>query len=152
MKFIHVKYYIYFFSLLLSSSAFSTETKSGDWEVSCKETCVIGQAVTSTNGSLKFGLTITQVKGAAVPIAQINTPLGLYLPRGLGIQVSDKKMDIPFITCLPTGCKAIFKVTDALVAKLNKSNLLQMRFYTQSKTPQIINISLNGFEDAIKQL
>lgn len=138
--------------LLTAISVSTAQAKQdiiGAWEVQCKESCIIGQGVANgNNGGSKFGITISQIKSSNLPVAQINTPLGLYIPQGLGLEIGEFKQAIPFITCLPNGCKSIIELNEKIVSQLYKQSKLNLRFYTADSKQKQISFSLNGFKKA----
>lgn len=143
--------------LLLWVASFQSnaeQSKSGAWEIQCSDTCLIGQGIIKNEGNnqSKFGITISNSATANAPVAQINTPLGLYLPKGLGIEIGKLKKAIPLITCVPNGCKAILKLNDDIVEQLNKNKALNVRFYTADSQQKQVSFALAGFKEAFSHV
>ncbi len=137
--------------LSFNSIASSAEqARFGDWEVTCIENnCRLAQGLKNPdNPGIVFGLLIVNIKGSDVPVAQLNFPLGIYLPASIGILVAEEKVEIPMTTCLPKGCIALLPLNDSLIKAMQTQPEFNVRFYVNEKTPREISFSLKGFSEA----
>jgi invasion protein IalB len=89
------------------------KAKYGDWDMRCDtppgaqtQQCVIMQFVTAEDRD-NVGLSVVVMKTAdkQARILRVLAPLGVLLPRGLGLQIDETDMGTTgFIRCLPNGC------------------------------------------------
>ena len=137
-----------------SANAESKQALYGDWELSCNtDSCVIGQGLSTKKGDLLYGVRIAKTNTSSTVTVQLNLPLGLYLPPGVGVKVSDHTRSFPMTTCLPKGCIANFPMDDQLAEKLKTDDNLIARFYlSDGEQPREVSFSLNGFSEAYEAL
>jgi invasion protein IalB len=145
------------FGLLLSAfhqptQAATTETFD-DWKLTCEKICVLAQGLENPNNpGVLYGIQISKIESSVHTILQLNFPLGIYLPAGIGIIAGDYKQELPMTVCLPSGCRAILNLNDKLLAAINKNEKLHVRFYVSDKKPAEISFSTKGFERGYKKL
>ncbi len=81
------------------------------------------------------------------------TPLGSILPPGVGINVDEKeKFGGPYAFCIPMGCQAEIKLTDAQVKALKSGKSMEILFRMMGQGVVKIPIDLKGFSAAVNSL
>ena len=81
------------------------------------------------------------------------TPLGSILPPGVGINVDEKeKFGGPYAFCIPMGCQAEIKLTDAQVKALKGGKSMEVLFRLMGQGVVKIPIDLKGFSAALNSL
>lgn len=139
----------------LSFGVFADQAKSeihGNWKLTCENRCVISQGLKASDSNVLYGITVSRLQEGDAMVAQINLPLGVYLPQGIGLKVGKVRHESPVTTCLPKGCVAIIKLDRETLDALKKESDLGLRFYLTEKRPKEITFSLRGFDDAYKAL
>ena len=126
----------------------------GDWELRCdtppgaqSEQCVVMQFVTAEDRD-NVGLTVIALKTAdrQAQILRVLAPLGVLLPRGLGLRIDNEDMgSAGFVRCLPNGCVAEVIMDDALIAKLSSGETATFVIFQTPEEGIGIPISLKGF-------
>ena len=157
---------ILFLSLLLAvpGLAFAQgEVKSthGDWQQRCDtppgaqgQQCVIMQFVTAEDRE-NVGLTVIALKTAdqQARILRVLAPLGVLLPRGLGLRIDDADMGTAgFVRCLPNGCVAEVIMDENLIAKLRTGAQAMFIIFQTPEEGIGIPISLTGFGEGFDAL
>lgn len=133
----------------------------GDWEMRCdqpagaqSEQCVVMQFVTAEDRE-NVGLAVIALKTAdgRVRLLRVLAPLGVLLPRGLGIQVDDVDLGMAsFVRCLPNGCVAEINMDDSLLGKLKSGAKATFVIFQTPEEGIGIPISLKGFEEGFDAL
>ena len=133
----------------------------GDWELRCdtppgaqSEQCVVMQFVTAEDRE-NVGLTVIALKTAdrQAQILRILAPLGVLLPRGLGLRIDDEDMgSAGFVRCLPNGCVAEVIMDAALIAKLSGGTTATFVIFQTPEEGIGIPISLKGFGEGYEAL
>ena len=100
------------------------KSKHGDWDLRCdtppgaqNQQCVIMQFVTAQDRE-NVGLSVVVMKTAdkQARILRVLAPLGVLLPRGLGLRIDNTDMGTTgFIRCLPNGCVSEVLMDDTLI-------------------------------------
>ena len=108
------------------------KSKHGDWDLRCdtpagakNQQCVIMQFVTAQDRE-NVGLSVVVMKTAdkQARILRVLAPLGVLLPRGLGLRIDNTDMGTTgFIRCLPNGCVSEVLMDDTLIQQLRKGNI-----------------------------
>ena len=118
-----------FLLLIPAQAAAQGEVKSkhGDWDLRCDtpagsttQQCVIMQFVTAQDRE-NVGLSVVVMKTAdkQARILRVLAPLGVLLPRGLGLRIDNTDMGTTgFIRCLPNGCVSEVLMDDQLIQQL----------------------------------
>lgn len=133
----------------------------GDWLVKCgkpagsKESiCWVEQKVTSEDRP-NVGLTVTYLnptKGDEGTL-QIQAPLGVILPRHLGLKVDGKDVgNVPFLRCFASGCLARAQVPTELLKTLRNGKTAVFIIFDTPEAGIGIPISLKGLSPAIDAL
>ena len=125
-----------------------------NWELRCDtppgaqaEQCVVMQYVTAEDRE-NVGLTVIALKTAdkQARILRILAPLGVLLPRGLGLRIDDKDMgSAGFIRCLPNGCIAEVIMDETLISSLTTGKEATFIIFQTPEEGIGIPISLAGF-------
>ena len=133
----------------------------GDWELRCdtppgaqSEQCVVMQFVTAEDRD-NVGLTVIALKTAdgQAQILRILAPLGVLLPRGLGLRVDNDDMgSAGFVRCLPNGCVAEVIMDETLIAKLSGGETATFVIFQTPEEGIGIPISLKGFGEGYEAL
>lgn len=133
----------------------------GDWEVRCdtppgaaSEQCVAMQFVTAADRD-NVGLTVIVLKTAdrQARILRVLAPLGVLLPRGLGLDIDQESMGTAgFVRCLPNGCVAEVIMDDTLVEKMKTGKTATFVIFQTPEEGIGIPISLNGFGEGYDSL
>jgi len=144
----------------LPAAAQQERTKSthDDWLVKCgqpagasQEICWVEQKVTSQDRP-NVGLTVIYrpAKKGEEGTLQIQAPLGVILPSGLGLKIDGKNAgNVPFLRCVKSGCMAIAQIPDDL---LNQFKAGKTAIFIVFDTPEAgigIPIALKGFSGAL---
>lgn len=133
----------------------------GFWDVKCgkppgskREICWIEQKVTSEDRPT-VGLTVTffQTPNGKDRTLQVQAPLGIVLPRGLGLSVDGKDVgNVPFWRCFKAGCLARAEVPAQLYDQLRKGKTAIFIIFDTPEAGIGIPISLSGFSKALANL
>ena len=145
---------------VLPAAAQQERTKSthDDWDVKCgqpagasQEICWAEQKVTSEDRP-NVGLTVIYRPGKKDEegMLQIQAPLGIILPRGLGLKIDGKDMgNVPFLRCLKNGCWAQAEVPDDQLNELKTGSTAVFIIFDTPEAGIGIPISLKGFSSAL---
>lgn len=137
------------------------KSKHGDWDLRCdtpagaqNQQCVIMQFVTAQDRE-NVGLSVVVMKTAdkQARILRVLAPLGVLLPRGLGLRIDNTDMGTTgFIRCLPNGCVSEVLMDDTLIQQLRTG---QQAMFIIFQTPEEgigVPISLAGFGEGFDAL
>jgi len=138
-------------SLFSASSAAVEQKLYDDWALNCQQSCYIYQGMQSKSQNTIFSLQVSKVSDNTMAM-QLNFPLGIYIPAGIGIAVGDFKKNIPLTTCLPKGCHALVVLNDEIQKQLKANNKINVRFFTAQSQEKEISFSLKGFQDAFNAM
>lgn len=134
----------------------------GAWQLYCRtppgareEKCAIVQRVTDEERP-NVGLNVQLFKsiGDNANMMRVVAPLGIFLPRGLGIKVDGEDVgNAKYVKCArTTGCIAEFELQDEVVTKFQSGeNALLIIFPTVDEGIGI-PVSLEGFTKAFETL
>lgn len=144
-------------ALLLPAHALAqgqVKAKYGDWDMRCdtppgaqSQQCVIMQFVTAQDRE-NVGLSVVVMKTADKQsrILRVLAPLGVLLPRGLGLRIDDTDMGTTgFIRCLPNGCVSEVLMDDSLIQQLRKGKQAMFIIFQTPEEGIGVPISLEGF-------
>ncbi len=151
-------------TLLSATGAFAqgaVKSTHGVWEVRCdtppgshNEQCVVMQFVTAEDRE-NVGLTVIVLKTADQQsrILRVLAPLGVLLPRGLGLRIDDKDLgSAGFVRCLPNGCVAEVIMDDTLIEQMSTGETATFIIFQTPEEGIGIPISLNGFGSGYRAL
>jgi len=150
--------------LLLPVHAFAqgeVKAKYGDWDLRCdtppgaqNQQCFIMQFVTAADRE-NVGLSVIVMKTADKQsrILRLLAPLGVLLPRGLGLRIDDTDMGTTgFIRCLPNGCLSEVLMDESLIAALRKGKQAMFIIFQTPEEGIGVPISLDGFSEGFDAL
>jgi invasion protein IalB len=133
----------------------------GDWQVVCKapppgaknEICAAVQSVTAEDRA-NVGLTVYFQKFSdGTRVLRVFAPVGVLLPRGLGLKIDDKDIgNAPFLRCHSFACYAQVVAEDGLIGQLRSGKTAVFIIFQTEEAGIGIPISLAGFDKAIAAL
>lgn len=139
----------------------TVKSKYGDWEMRCdtpagaqNQQCVVMQFVTAEDRD-NVGLSVVVMKTAdnQARILRVLAPLGVLLPRGLGLRIDDKDLGTTgFIRCLPNGCVSEVLMDDNLIEQLRSGKQAMFVIFQTPEEGIGVPISLQGFGDGFDAL
>ena len=137
------------------------KAKYGDWDLRCdtpdgaqNQQCVIMQFVTAEDRE-NVGLSVVVMKTAdkQARILRVLAPLGVLLPRGLGLRIDETDMGTTgFIRCLPNGCVSEVLMDDTLVEQLRSGGQAMFIIFQTPEEGIGVPISLSGFGEGFDSL
>ena len=137
------------------------KSKHGDWDLRCdtppgaqSQQCVIMQFVTAQDRE-NVGLSVVVMKTAdkQARILRVLAPLGVLLPRGLGLRIDNTDMGTTgFIRCLPNGCVSEVLMDDSLIAQLRSGKQAMFVIFQTPEEGIGVPISLAGFSEGFDAL
>ena len=98
-------------------------------------------------------MTIQVAAGGGKPELIANTPLGLFIPGGVSIDVdgaATQKLDIE--TCDRDGCYASIPVSDGILSAMLKGKKFNMSFQSMNKQTVTLPMPLTGFATAYQKV
>jgi invasion protein IalB len=116
--------------------------------------CAVVHRLFITNtGQLIGSVTIRMPGDTKEPVMMIQTPLGLFLPAGVSIDVDEKKPQrLELQTCDENGCYAGSPVSDDLLAKMRRGQKFNIGFQNLNKQQINLQLSLVGFGAAFDKI
>jgi invasion protein IalB len=137
------------------------KAKHGDWDMRCdtppgaqSQQCVIMQFVTAQDRE-NVGLSVVVMKTAdkQARILRVLAPLGVLLPRGLGLRIDQTDMGTTgFIRCLPNGCVSEVLMDATLINQLRNGKEAMFVIFQTPEEGIGVPISLNGFGEGFDAL
>ena len=137
------------------------KSKHGDWDLRCdtppgaeNQQCVIMQFVTAQDRE-NVGLSVVVMKTAdkQARILRVLAPLGVLLPRGLGLRIDNTDMGTTgFIRCLPNGCVSEVLMDDSLIQQLRSGKQAMFVIFQTPEEGIGVPISLTGFSEGFDAL
>jgi invasion protein IalB len=137
------------------------KAKYGDWDLRCdtppgaqNQQCFIMQFVTAADRD-NVGLSVIVMKTAdkQARILRLLAPLGVLLPRGLGLRIDDTDMGTTgFIRCLPNGCLSEVLMDDSLIEALRNGKQAMFIIFQTPEEGIGVPISLDGFGEGFDAL
>lgn len=139
----------------------TVRAQHGDWQVICKpppqgaknEICALVQAVTAEDRD-NVGLTVYfQRFSNGTKVLRIFAPLGILLPRGIGLKIDDKDIgNAPFLRCHSFACYAQVTVDDKLIERMSTGKTAVFIIFQTEEAGIGIPVSLAGFGPALNDL
>ena len=144
--------------------------KYGDWQLRCDtlptkaeekpaEQCILLQSLVDDQSvvegqKVEINLVVVVLKasdpksgGVKKPVLRVIAPLGILLPRGLGLKVDDAVIGATgFVRCLPNGCVAEVELDDSLMDKLRKGKEALFVIFLPPDEGRGLPLALDGFE------
>jgi invasion protein IalB len=150
--------------LFLPATVFAqgeVKAKYGDWDLRCdtppgaeNQQCVIMQFVTAEDRE-NVGLSVVVMKTAdkQARILRVLAPLGVLLPRGLGLRIDDTDMGTTgFIRCLPNGCVSEVLMDDSLIGELRAGKQALFIIFQTPEEGIGFPLGLKGFGEGFDKL
>lgn len=140
--------------LSVAAGAEDSKRTIGDWQLVCEEAaCRMRQGLSNPEQpGVVFGSEIHFEAGGSQPVLNLSFPLGIYLPRGIGLQAGDQRRDAPVSVCLPDGCKAIVLIDAELQNAFSREKAYSVRVYIGEEQPVELEFSLAGYRIAYKDM
>lgn len=139
----------------------TVKAQHGDWQVVCKapppgaksEVCALVQAVMAEDRN-NVGLTVYFQKFAdGTRRLRVFAPLGVLLPRGVGLKIDDKDIgNAPFLRCNAFTCYSQVVADDKLVDQLKNGKTAIFVIFQTEEAGIGIPISLAGFAEGLSGL
>lgn len=132
----------------------------GDWQMRCDDTqgpgvdiCALMQSVTAKdNKNIGITIIIQKHKGGKV-LLRAQTPLGVLLPGGLGLQVDGKDLGRTiFLRCLPSGCLAEVPLDKKVLSNFRAGAKATFVIFESPKKGIGLPVSLKGFTAGYESL
>ncbi len=116
--------------------------------------CAVVHRLFITNtGQLIGSVTIRMPGDTKEPVMMIQTPIGLFLPAGVSIDVDEKNPQrFELQTCDGNGCYAGSPVSDDLLASMRKGQKFNIKFQGLKKQEIKLQLSLAGFAAAFDKI
>jgi invasion protein IalB len=137
------------------------KSRHGDWELRCDtppgaqdQQCVIMQFVTAEDRE-NVGLSVVVMKTAdrQSRLLRVLAPLGVLLPRGLGLRIDDTDMGTTgFIRCLPNGCVSEVLMDENLIQQFRDGEQAMFIIFQTPEEGIGVPISLEGFAEGFDAL
>ena len=179
-KKLHLKIFILFFSLFLTQTVVSDESKNQpnsltkqyrDWVYRCvnvnkKNQCEIIQTLTINNTNIQFSFAFSNFlndQNELKEVLNIITPLGVNLEKKIDIKFhKGTELKLPYTKCEVFGCvitltnnskdKAIRSLFTQVREAMQNSTFFEISVNAFQKDPLVIKSSLQGFNNAYKEL
>lgn len=134
-------------------------SRFADWELICPQDnpgqgCRVSQLLgVNGSGETVFGLNVLAARQAGQQVAIISTPLGGYLAPGMELRIDRARpVRVLYETCNVSGCHGGFALAGAIRRGLTSGRRLQVRLWTAKNQPVDVNVSLNGFAQAVQAM
>ena len=130
------------------------ETQHGDWTVVCfllegqSRICNMQQTIFNSAGVSVARMSVRAQDDLFIAaIAEIITPLGTDLARGIGLRIDNgAARSVPFQVCFVEGCVGIIEMTHEQVDQLRRGNKIAMSIQEfGQQNPVALEVSLTGF-------
>jgi invasion protein IalB len=151
------------------------KAKFGDWQHRCDkpsangtEQCILIQNVLDQS-DLNLAAVVLKVEDSAAtaaarklnpaakpvrrPVLRIIAPLGILLPRGIGLKIDDREVgSTGFVRCLESGCVAEVDMDDSLIESFKKGKIALFAVFLTPEEGRGLPVTLPGFEQGFAQL
>jgi invasion protein IalB len=116
--------------------------------------CLVEQtAFLSKTGQLVTAVAIRVPAETRQPIMNIQVPVGLFLPAGIGLRIDDgKPLSLALQTCDLKGCYAATPVSPEMLAALKAGKELTITFQNLTKEAITVPLQLTGFAAAYQRI
>jgi invasion protein IalB len=107
----------------------------------------------SSTGQLVASVVVRTLPDTHKPVMMIQTPIGLYLPAGLSLQIDNgKAMPIPLDTCGPQGCFAEMQISPDLLSALKAGKRLSITYQNSAKNNVVVPLVLDNFGESFQKI
>lgn len=131
----------------------------GDWSKICVaedggEACHISQTVNQNNSESRlFQTSIGYVGDAITPVVFLSAPLGIYLPRGITLELTETTLLSAVVQrCDGNGCLAVTSIDPSFLAEMLRVKEGRLIFGSSAEQNVAIPISFDGFNDALNSI
>ncbi len=137
--------------------AASAQQSYGDWAKQCepapdgRERCYLIQTVQADSKPIMVVIVAYSPERDRVA-AMIDVPLGMDIPAGLKVRADNVEKDIAFEQCLPTGCRAMLPMDDAIISALKRGAKAAITGRDRDGASVELPISATGFDEAFGAL
>lgn len=167
-------------SLMLAMASPATaqgmlKQKYGDWQHRCdkpnatgKEQCILIQNVLDQS-DINLAIVVLRVEDVAAtaearkkdanaapvrrPVLRVIAPLGILLPRGLGLKIDDKEIgSTGFVRCLESGCVAEVDMDTNLIEAFRKGKTALFAVFLTPEEGRGLPVTLAGFDQGFALL
>ena len=116
--------------------------------------CSVEQTVVVAGSGQLLASVIVRVPAATrEPVMTIQTPMGLYLPAGLTLQVDDDKpLSLALQTCDLKGCYAQMPVSAEMISAMKTGKLFKVGLQNMAKENITIPLTLRNFAEAYQKI
>jgi invasion protein IalB len=117
-------------------------------DTSNKQVCVV-----TKDGRLENGMPVAIVQlfmpEGAQKILRVTVPLGMQLAHGTRMIIDkDQPIQQPYKICFPVGCMSDYPVTDDMVTKMKKGQMITVQAINMQGTPISLPLPLTDFAKA----
>ena len=179
-KKLHSKIFVLIFSMLITQTVIGEENKDQpnsltkqyrDWVYRCvnvnkKNQCEIVQTLTINNTNIQFSFAFSNFineNNEQKEVFNIITPLGVNLKKKVEVKFHEgTAVNLRFTKCEVFGCvitltndskdDAIVSLFNQIKSSMNKSVFFELSIDAFQKDPLVIKSSLQGFNNAYKEL
>jgi invasion protein IalB len=147
----------------------------GDWQYRCDrvaqsgaEQCILIQNVLDQQ-DLNLAVVILRVEDPVAtaearkknanapvvrrPVLRVIAPLGILLPRGLGLKVDEREVgSTDFVRCLESGCVAEVDMDQNLIEMFSKGKVALFAVFLTPQEGRGLPVTLGGFADGFSKL
>jgi invasion protein IalB len=158
-----------------ASAQGTLKNKYGDWQHRCDtpnasgvEQCILIQNVLDQQ-DINLAIVILRVEDPQAtaearkanpnaravrrPVLRVIAPLGILLPRGLGLKIDDRDIgSTGFVRCLESGCVAEVDMDTALIDQFRKGKTALFAVFLTPEEGRGLPVTLAGFEQGFAQL
>jgi invasion protein IalB len=116
--------------------------------------CLVEQtAFLSKTGQLVTAVVIRVPAETRQPVMNIQVPVGLFIPAGIGLRIDDAKpVSLTLQTCDLKGCYAAAPVSPEMLAALKAGKELTITFQNLGKEAITVPLQLTGFAAAYQRI
>ena len=142
----------------LPNGASSLQETYQDWRLACTiqdnvRACTVSQDQAQQNGQRLLAVELRPRPNGGL-VGTLLLPFGILFEPGVSAQIDDAPpvARLPFRTCLPNGCIALFPIDRALMQKLKAGAALKLNVTTAADTKLSFPVSLKGLGAALDRV
>lgn len=148
-----------------------TKATFHDWQLRCDtppgakaEQCILYQNIADDQrADINIVVVVIKVDDPATkdagghmqrkPVLRVIAPLGVLLPRGLGLKIDDKEIgSTGFVRCLTNGCVAEVDLDQPLIDALSKGKVATFIIFQSENDGRGLPLNLAGFAEGLAKL
>lgn len=145
-------------SATLPNGASSLQETYQDWRLACTiqenaRACTVSQDQTQQNGQRLLAVELLARPNGGLS-GTLLLPFGILFEPGVSVEIDDAPpvARLPFRTCLPNGCIAMFPIDRAIAQKLKAGVALKLNVTTAADTKLSFPVSLKGLGAALDRV